>query len=733
MQLDSIIMENFFSHEKSIIDFKNLSSISLLMGTIASNERESNGSGKTTILEAMRYAIYEKTRYTDSTNGTLDDMVRWNSTGKMKVVFQFIIAESLYRITRTRNLQTKKGTTKFEVQSNNKWIDKSGENKKSTNKEILKTIGIDYETFCQTVCFQPKDVDAFIDATESERKEIIKDIMQLKRFDSYKVAAKTSLKMNTDELKSIDKELAAIKVSVGDITSKEAELKKVEGRIKIYETEKTALDSQIEKLRKKQILFNDQVTQKSTLVNQIKDRSRSVVRLEEHNKQAESKKDEYDKAHKGRQAESKKLKAEYNKIKDLFSIEKKDIMKDGKAADKRLKTSEKELEKSSAEYHKLAGEVEGIEKNIKSTQGSKASRCPTCFTENTDDTKAASIKYLKAHLTLVGKSATAAQERFENDKRAVETNRKLLDEVKERLSEYAKWAKEKAHLTDTLSRLVETTTEAKMIVEDQANILKENLSMISSYQKDIKKFETEVSGLSIDLKAFEELNDTIAVKVEKAATSNRLLTEAQVDKGRLQAELQQCKSAMEKVKKYKKQKEVLSKEKFYYTHLAKIFGQEIPSLIIENTCFELSEEANKVLAKISNDSIEFVTQRANQDGSMKEVFEIEITRPGIKHPILLDALSTGQRFRVVFAIRIALSRLLVRRRSSTTMDFLFYDECFGTLDEKGIDDVVDVFRYLREEFTHQLIITHRADLKERFGESIIMVHQDTDGVSEVAI
>jgi exonuclease SbcC len=118
---------------------------------------------------------------------------------------------------------------------------------------------------------------------------------------------------------------------------------------------------------------------------------------------------------------------------------------------------------------------------------------------------------------------------------------------------------------------------------------------------------------------------------------------------------------------------------------------------------------------------------------MREVFEVEITRPGVEKPILIDSLSNGQKFRVVFAIRVALSRLLVRRRNSTTMDFLFYDECFSSLDDKGIDDVIDVFRYLRNEFKHQIIITHRTDLKERFGKNVIIVKQDTNGISKVNV
>ncbi len=406
-------------------------------------------------------------------------------------------------------------------------------------------------------------------------------------------------------------------------------------------------------------------------------------------------------------------------------------MKDGKTADRKLKASEKELDAFTSQYHKLDGEVENITRDIESICTLTDARCPTCYGEVTEDSKKSSMKFLEAHKKLLKLNLATAKSAFDSAKAEVSTNRKLLDQVKERLQEYAKWAKEKLHLQDTIKRITITVDEATMIIQDQESIFEENSTILVEYKKDVQTLQDELKLIKIDTERFDELNKSVALKDTKLTDANRLLTDVQISKGRLQIEIKQYEDALERIKKYRAQREVYVREKFYYTQLTKIFGREIPSLIIENTCFELSKEANKVLKSISNDSIEFVTQRQNQDGTFKEVFEIEITRPGVVEPILIDSLSTGQKFRVVFAIRIALSRLLVRR-SSTTMDFLFYDECFASLDEEGIDDVIGVFRYLKDEFRHQLIITHRADLKERFGSNIITVTQK-NGESKLAI
>lgn len=726
-------MQGFFSHKDSFIDFDNVDSITMIVGTIEGNPRRSNGSGKTTILEAILYALYEKTRLTDNKNATLDHMVCWYGDGKLLVEFQFELNGNLYRIIRTRDSNKQKSTVVFEVFSGTKWKAQTEAKKTDTNREIVKLIGIDYKTFCASICFQHTEVDKFVSATETERKAIIKNLLQLDRYDEYSKAAKVKGAVAETKLAGIEQQLNNTNINMLDIDVKKKELAESEKKVDLYTVQKEAIESQIEKLRKQQILFNEQIEKRNSLVLQLKDRRDTSTRLTSQVALAAAKQEDYGKAYEGKKDDFKKLQSKYEAIKDQFVIEKQEILKDGKAADANLKASEKELDLTSETHHKLNGDIERIDRDIKSIQKLEAARCPTCFHQISEESKSSSMDFLGAHKKLLSQRASEATSKYNTAKKAVETNKKALEDVKERLQEYSKWVKEKMHLQDTMKFLKEAATEAKLIIEDQKSIIKENQGIIEEYAKDIAKLQESISNISIDIAKFEELNKKISEKNTSLTDSNRLLTDAQIQKGRLSAELKQYEDSLIRIKKYKEERDLLLKEKFHYDELTKVFGKEIPTLIIENACFELGEEANKVLHAISGDSLEFVTQRANKDGSMKEVFEIEITRPGVGHPVLIDSLSNGQKFRVVFAIRIALSRLLVRRRSSTSMEFLFYDECFSSLDEQGIDDVIDVFRYLKSEFAHQLIITHGTNLKDRFGDNIITVNQNRQGISKVAV
>jgi exonuclease SbcC len=399
-------------------------------------------------------------------------------------------------------------------------------------------------------------------------------------------------------------------------------------------------------------------------------------------------------------------------------------MREGKAADVRLKDSEKKLEQVTEQFHKLGGEVEKVEKNIEEVSKMHTdARCPTCFSGITEDSKQSAVGFLIAHHKHLKSSYTLLQTEYETTKKEVEENKKQLEILKDRLQEFSRWAKEKLHLQDTIKLFKEAYTEAKLTIENHKSTIKENTSTIEQYSKEVEQLEGSIKEIVFDSSGFESLNKEISKYSSTLSDCLRLIADNQVLKGRALAEVQNTKDSIEKVRSLKIERDFSLKEKFYYTELVKMFGKDIPTLIIENACLELSSEANKILNSISEDTLEFVTQRENQDGSKREVFEIEITRPGISHPILIDSLSNGQKFRVVFAIRIALSRLLVRRRNSSSMEFLFYDECFSSLDDEGIEDVINVFRYLKDEFSHQLIITHGTNLKDRFDNNIILVNQ----------
>jgi exonuclease SbcC len=75
--------------------------------------------------------------------------------------------------------------------------------------------------------------------------------------------------------------------------------------------------------------------------------------------------------------------------------------------------------------------------------------------------------------------------------------------------------------------------------------------------------------------------------------------------------------------------------------------------------------------------------------------------------------SGGEQFRVNFAVRIALSKLLARR-AGAQLQTLVIDEGFGALDSAGRDRLVEAINVIQDDFQRILVITHLDELKDAF-------------------
>jgi exonuclease SbcC len=139
----------------------------------------------------------------------------------------------------------------------------------------------------------------------------------------------------------------------------------------------------------------------------------------------------------------------------------------------------------------------------------------------------------------------------------------------------------------------------------------------------------------------------------------------------------------------------------------------IPAMIIEHTLPELEREANRILEQLTGGRmhVRFDTQRETKSGTVRETLDIIISDEKGTRPY--ENFSGGEQFRVNFAIRVALSRLLAQR-SGVRLRSLFVDEGFGTLDEDGRRRLVESVKAVQTDFDLVLVITHIAELRDAF-------------------
>ncbi len=157
--------------------------------------------------------------------------------------------------------------------------------------------------------------------------------------------------------------------------------------------------------------------------------------------------------------------------------------------------------------------------------------------------------------------------------------------------------------------------------------------------------------------------------------------------------------------------------------LRQAFGKRgIQTQIIENAAIpELEEEANRLLARLSDNNmyVDLQTTRSNASGNADiETLDIIITDDAGTRPY--ELFSGGEGFRVNFALRIALSRLLARR-SGARLQTLILDEGFGSQDGKGREKLVEVIEAIKEDFDLILVITHFDELKDSFPQRVEVI------------
>lgn len=157
-----------------------------------------------------------------------------------------------------------------------------------------------------------------------------------------------------------------------------------------------------------------------------------------------------------------------------------------------------------------------------------------------------------------------------------------------------------------------------------------------------------------------------------------------------------------------------------HQELAIAFGRNgLQALLIEHILPQLEAETNHLLGRLSAHQlhVQFVTQRAGRSRQGKLIDTLDIVIADAQGTRPYETYSGGEAFRVNFAIRLALARLLAQR-SGTPLQMLIIDEGFGTQDREGCDRLVSAINAIAADFACILAVTHIPHFREAFNTRI---------------
>ncbi len=174
------------------------------------------------------------------------------------------------------------------------------------------------------------------------------------------------------------------------------------------------------------------------------------------------------------------------------------------------------------------------------------------------------------------------------------------------------------------------------------------------------------------------------------------------------------------------------KDEGIYKELAEAFGKRgIQALLIEQALPEIETEANRLLARMTDNRmhVKIETQRPTKKGAVVETLDINISDELGTRPY--EMFSGGEAFRINFAIRIALSKLLAHR-AGAPLPTLIVDEGFGTQDATGLEKLKEAITSIQDDFDKILVVTHIEDFRDAFPTRIDVIKTAQGSTIEVS-
>ena len=506
--------------------------------------------------------------------------------------------------------------------------------------------------------------------------------------------------------------------------------------------EKARLEQELESLRRQESTTGDQLSAIEGLKEQIARAQQALAEAEERLKEREQVSVRAQTARERQaelKAENEALKTDMNELKERI-----DSLKAAEGASCPLCGQELSTEHREATLIQL--EAEGKQKGdrFRANQAEateltgqiasdEAQLSQLSSAENERVKYASEVSQLTERLETLQASAkeweSQGKKRLKEVEKQLETGKYAVDEHKQ-LVKLDKQLEKLGYDVAAHDATREAEAELRAVEEDHAS-LKSAKEVSKQIESEIANLKSEIKNREAEIETLEAEHQIAQANLEAARAGAPDLDEAERELFRLReaenktrSELggaQQRVDVLEtlRVRKatYEKNCEELQKQIGRHRTLERAFGKDgVPALLIEQALPQIEDKANELLDRLSDGqmSIRFATQTEYKDkrrDDLKETLEIQISdTAGIRN---YEMYSGGEAFRVNFAIRLALSKILAQRKGAR-LQTLVIDEGFGSQDTQGRQRLIEAINLVKNDFAKILVITHLDELKDAF-------------------
>jgi exonuclease SbcC len=683
--IKAIELVNFISHSRTLLAFNR--GVTIFVGH--------NGSGKSSIIDAITFALYgQHTRKTNKNLVRRGSEVSWLN-------LRFSVGSKEYNAYRRLGSNGQSQLAKFDqVLDSGNIVEKnvvSGERKQfgdSMSGEIAKTLGIDYKKLRVAAVVQQGELSSIIDSKPKEFKELLNSLIGIDRLDTayqtmYEVVDRFRERLRDKNGGFDDKQIASIKSAIQsrntDLQDAENQLKKLEAQRDMLKEQIFHTENEIQRMEPLILQSRELHSTEDALVKYVTSKRISMAQEVERLEGLVSETRE------SRKAISEKEEVEINL--------------------QMIKSEIEEMESRIVLNERENGRLNGVLECAKRIEIRDDGTCPLCGSPvQVEIQNIFDLNIIETEI----RRKIEERKKLLTEKVGLKTEEKIMEEKEKKIesaemflaSTCVEGSKSILDLESELERgksdllripeiLTKINDPRELVIDDFSKSLVDNIINLRSQTKGLK------------------MQDYTNSKLKKTKLSNELL-DLNAKLGGIEVIIRECKNTIDTSNKIllalEDAVELLNNlEKIR----SKVFNRDGPvALRLRSWVLKvLSAKASEYLSmfKIGISKIE-LTEKAR---------DVQVTCYGTYGDIDMDSLSGGEKVAVALALRLAIAQMV----SLNKLDFIILDEPTIHLDEERRKSLVNIISDFFKEglgpLSQIIIITHDAEIFE---------DSDVDGV-----
>jgi DNA repair exonuclease SbcCD ATPase subunit len=643
---------NMFSYgEDNVIDFTNMQGV---YGIFAPN-----ASGKSTLLDAITFCIFDKCGRTSNAASVLN-----NKASSFNCKFNFELDGKNYFIEKKgvkgRGDHVRVTVNFYTLDDLGNEESLNGKERSETNKHIRNILGT-YEDFVLTALSVQNNNSGFIDMAQKDRKDLLASFLDINVFEQLYNAANEDIKEVATLLKEYQRQDFASRLARActDIETYTAEHKDYQLDKNVLEAKIKSLESEILQLTSELIPIDKSIEDINVL---IAAKTRAEQELTALNSDFE--------------LSTKRLTAIDNKIVELTtSLDSYDItdIQNKINSLSALKDEERILY---AQVETLKTEVRlKLEKMKKLDDLTYDENCPYCM----DNVFVKDAINTKASIETDKETAAALVEKLSGVKESITTYSKYteLKEAHQKLTQTIQQAKvTKGTIATSVHQAESKMHQTKLKLSDVERKISEYHAKESAIESN-KKLKLQIADLTNDLELNKEELDRLANLIVQCHSYILLAEKIKSD----------SEDSIAKLKEYEQQ------YKFYQYYLEAVNRDGVPYDLITTAVPYIEQEINNILTQLVDFNLMLEMDGKNINCyivyDQDNYWSIELT-------------SGMEKFISSLAIRTA----LINISSLPRPNFLAIDEGLGNLDSEFLVEFGNLLNYLETQFTFVVMISH---------------------------